>query len=179
MKIKNFVLGVAIMVLTIFVVVYGMNTLYSRPDWDDFCGDKSAVGSVDSEQECYAVGGAWSSNLEDREDVEAPVEFNPDKIQGWCDLHFECREKYEAAREKYARNLFLITLPLGIIIIVAGILVFGLETVGAGLAGGGVLTLLWGVIEYWQYGSNLMKFLLSLVGLVIVILLAYWFNRKK
>ncbi|MBU2053109.1 MAG: hypothetical protein V1788_00955 [Nanoarchaeota archaeon] len=38
MKIKNAVLGIAIVVLTIFVTVYGINTFYEKPVYDDFCG---------------------------------------------------------------------------------------------------------------------------------------------
>ena len=72
----------------------------------------------------------------------------------------------------------MVALPLGIIIIIIGAFVFGLEAVGAGLMGGGVGTILYGVGGYWRYSADLMKFLLSLVGLIVVIYVAYWFNHK-
>lgn len=171
-SIKNVVIGIAIIVLTIFVAVYGISLIYDRPEWEDFCGEKS-LGPVETEAECETVGGRWNPNPD-----EAPArpEFND---EGWCDVNYECREDYEEAREKYSRNLFLITLPLGIILIIVGIVVFGLEVVGAGLAGGGVGIMLWGIGEYWQYGSDLLKFSLSLIGLIAVIWLAYWFNKRR
>jgi len=171
-NIKNIIIGIAILILTIFVAVYGISMIYEAPDWDDYCGEKS-TGAVETEAECLFVGGKWNSY-----DVEIPKPVGTDD-EGWCDIDYECREEYDVAREKYHKTIFLITLPLGIILIIVGVLVFGLEIVGAGLAGGGVGIMLWGIGGYWQYGSNLMKFLLSLVGLVAVIFLAYWFNKKK
>jgi len=169
-SIKNVVLGIAIIVLTIFVVIYGIGMIYEKPDYDDYCGDKS-VGVVDTETDCVAVGGKWTGyNGEEPRPVKS--------VDGWCDITYECREEYENAREVYSRNIFLIALPLGIVLIIVGIVVFGLEVVGAGLAGGGIGILLWGVGGYWQYGSDLLKFSLSLVGLIAVIYLTYWFNKN-
>ena len=101
------------------------------------------------------------------------------KAEGYCDKDFTCREEYETAREIYSRNLFLITLSLGIIIIILGTLIFKLEAVGAGLMGGGVGIILWGVVGFWKFADNWLKFLLSLVGLLILIWLAYYSNKKS
>jgi hypothetical protein len=164
MSIKNVVIGIAIIILTIFVIVYGIGLFYERPEYYDFCPD---VSQINTKTECINAGGVW---------YEGESEIGS---SGYCEAGEDCYEEYDEAQEKYSKNIFLITLPLGIILIVAGIVIFGLETVGAGLAGGGIGVLLWGVGGYWRYGSNLMKFLLSLVGLVAVIWLAYWFNKKK
>ena len=174
MSIKNVVIGIAILVLTIFVVVYGVGMFYDSPQYEDFCGERE-IGIIDTEAGCVAVGGKWSSNVGE---VPKPVD-SASVVEGWCDTTFECRQEYEDAQEIYSRNIFLIALPLGIILILVGIVVFGLEVVGAGLAGGGVGIILWAVGGYWQYGSDVLKFSLSLVGLVVVIWLAYWFNKRK
>tara|TARA_Y100000034_G_C6749373_1_gene332976 strand:+ start:263 stop:556 length:294 start_codon:yes stop_codon:yes gene_type:complete len=86
--------------------------------------------------------------------------------------------EHESAQEKYSKNLFLIALPLGIVIIALGAFVFGLESVGAGLMGGGVGIILYGVGAFWRFADDWLKFILSLIGLVAVIGLAYWFNSK-
>jgi hypothetical protein len=174
-SIKNVVIGIAIIILTIFVAVYGIGMIYESPDYSDFCGDKE-TGPVETDDECISVGGKWTSF---ESEGGAPRQVVKEGAGGWCDINFQCREDYEEARENYAKILFLITLPLGIALIIIGILVFGLEVVGAGLAGGGIGIMLWGIGEYWRYGSDLLKFALSLIGLVVVIFLAYWFNRKK
>ncbi len=164
MSIKNVVIGIAIVILTIFVVVYGIGMFYERPEYTDFCPD---VYQINTKAECINAGGVWYEGESESESA------------GHCEADISCYDEYDEAQESYSRNIFLITLPLGIVLIIAGIVIFGLETVGAGLAGGGIGILLWGVGGYWMYGSNLLKFLLSLVGLVAVIWLAYWFNKKS
>jgi hypothetical protein len=175
MGIKEIVIGIAIIILSISVVVYGINTFYERPDYEDYCGDKSTIGFVETKSECDSVGGKWTTYVE-HDEVLRPVEG---KAEGWCDVSYYCREEYDNDLETYSRNLFLIALPLGIIIIIVGAVVFGLEAVGAGLMGGGVGVILYGVGNYWRYSADLLKFLLSLIGLIIVIYFAYWFNKKK
>jgi len=44
---------------------------------------------------------------------------------------------------------------------------------------GGAGTLVYGAGGYWRYADNWLKFVLSLVGLVALIIFAYWFNKEK
>ena len=169
-QIKNIVIGIAIIILTIFVVIYGISTIYPGPEYNKICPDYS---TIDTQTECEAQGGAWIAGGK-----EIPVE-EPMPVYGSCDIMTKCSEDFEKQNEKYARTLFLITLPLGIVILVIGAVLFGLEAVGAGLMGGGVGVIIYGAGSYWRYSGALLKFLLSLVGLIAVIYLAYWFNKKK
>jgi len=89
-----------------------------------------------------------------------------------------CYDVYDNAMESYSRNVFLIALPLGVLIIATGALIFGLETVGAGLMAGGVGVILWGVMGFWRFADEWLKFILSLVGLMALIWLAYYFNKR-
>lgn len=169
MSLKNVVMGIAIIILTISVAVYGINTFYNSPEYRDFCGEFKTAEIINNSESCEAIEGQWNPNIGPR-----PV----GGTEGYCDRDFTCREEYEDAREKYSRTLFLITLPLGIAIIALGALVFGLEAVGAGLMGGGVGIILWGVGGFWRFADDWLKFLLSLIGLVILIWLAYYFNKR-
>lgn len=176
MNIKNIVLSVAIIILTIFVVVYGINTFYDKPKYDSYCGEFKTQEIIETQERCEEIGGKWI--LFNDGEIPRPVKPVEGIEEGYCDRDFSCRSEFESASENYYKNLFLITLPLGIAIIILGALVFGLEAVGAGLMGGGVGTILYGVGGYWRYSDNLIKFLLSLIGLIIVIKVAYWFNKK-
>jgi hypothetical protein len=169
MSLKNVVIGIAIIILTISVAVYGVNTFYASPEYEDFCDESRIAEVIEDAERCEAIGGQWSV-------YDGPRSV--DGAEGYCDRDFTCREEYEDARETYSRNLFLITLPLGILIIALGALIFGLEAVGAGLMGGGVGIILWGVGGFWRFADDWLKFLLSLVGLVILIWLAYYFNKR-
>ena len=159
MEIKNVVLGIAILILTISVVIYGINTFYESPDYDDYCEGIKFKGIVETESDCLEVEGEWDGY--------------------YCDVNSNCRENYEEAREKYAKSVFLIAVPLGILIIILGALIFGLDFVGAGLMGGGVGVVLYGVGGFWRFAEDWIKFLLSLVGLIILIWFAYWFDKKN
>ena len=169
MSLKNYVMGIVIIILTISVVIYGVNVFYEQPERVDFCGEFKTLEVIDNQESCEEIGGNWASYVSPRV-VEG--------IEGYCDRDFTCRQEYDDARETYSRNIFLIALPVGIAIIAVGALVFGLEFVGAGIMGGGVGIILWGVGGFWRFADDWLKFILSLIGLVVVIWLAYYVNKR-
>ena len=119
MSLKNVVLGIAIIILTISVVSYGINTFYEAPDYDKFCGEFENAPFIDDRVSCESVEGKWTF-YEERSS-------KPDAAGGYCDRDFYCREDYEVAREAYSRVLFVIALVLGIAILVVGGFLFSLE----------------------------------------------------
>ena len=169
MNVKNLVLGIAIIIVTISVVVYGINTFYDRPEYEDYCEDFKTVYHINTSDDCVDVGGRWN-------DYEGPNE--PKDISGWCERDYACRQEYQDASETYRRNIFIIAIPLGILIIALGALAFDLDAVGAGLMGGGVGTIIYGVGGFWRYTEDWLKFIISLIGLVALIWLSYYFNKK-
>jgi len=170
MNIKDVILGIAIIILTIFVAYYGINTLFPKPDYNAYCTADRYNIYVNNSTECAAADGRWNPNY-----GTAPVKDTP---EGYCDLTWKCNQEYNDADRVRSKKVFFIALPLGIIIIVAGAFFFGLEAVGAGLMGGGVGTLLYGSGAYWPYTQNWIRFLLSLVGLAILIWFAYYWNKR-
>ncbi len=168
MKLRDIILGISIMILTIFVVVYGISLFYPSPQYEDYCLPVKTQEIIDNEARCIEIGGQWTS-------------YGSDKmgdIRGYCDRDYSCRKDYESARELRSKIIFFIALPLGILLLVLGGLFFGLEAVGAGLMGGGVGTILYGAGGYWRYSDDLLRFILSLLGLAAVIYLSYWFNNR-
>ena len=91
----------------------------------------------------------------------------------------ECLKEYDAARENYSKWIFIISIPLGLIIISLGAFAFTLNSVGIGIMLGGIYTLIYGTSRYWRYGEDWMRFLISLVGLIALVLMAYRFNKPK
>ncbi|MFA5992728.1 MAG: hypothetical protein WC796_03415 [Candidatus Pacearchaeota archaeon] len=176
MKIKNLILGLAIVVLTSFVAIYGIKAIYGdSPQYNDFCENinKPIMFEINNSQQCESFGGNWTSY--------GPYidTMNRDpKITGYCDLYYECNNKFEEAQKSYSKNLFLITIPVGVVLIVIGAVLFSLEAIGAGIMLGGIVTLIYGAGSYWPSANNTFRFLISLIGLVIVIFLGYWINRE-
>lgn len=173
MDVKNFILGLAITILTIFVIIYGFNSFFPSPEYNDFCD--SYFSRVDTLEECELFGGKWEEfprgEIQDLEDDER-------EISGYCNVHYYCIKDYGEARENYSLKRFLILIPVSILVIIIGAVLFKLVSVGAGLMGGGVGTLIFGIGGYWSYASDLFRFLLSLLGLSVLIWFTYWFNNK-
>lgn len=161
MNLRGIVLGIAIFVLTLFVTVYGVNAVYSEPYYEDFCPNSYLDVSEMNEEVCFENGGKW---------IEGG--------SGYCDSDYVCRESYELAKERHSMNVFLISLPLGILILLGGFYFFKLDSVGVGLMLGGVGTMLRGIGSYWRYTEDWLRFMISLFGLVIVIYFTYRFDKK-
>ena len=171
MNLKEVILGIAVLVLTIFVTTYGVNTFFSEPQYDDFCPPSLwNDGKILNETECFEMGGKWTA--QDIECIRAPCP------QGYCDQDYGCREGYELSLERYHMNVFLIAVPLGILLIILGAYLFSLEAVSLGIMAGGVGTILRGVGGYWRYSEDWVRFLISLLGLVILIYFMYKFREK-
>lgn len=179
MKIKNLIIGIAIMVLASFVAIYGIKTFYGdSPMYDDFC--KNVVYpayEINTSIQCEDLDGKWISFGAPGRSVSTPV---PEKnmIYGYCDLYAECSEKFNTASEWHSRNLFFIVIPVAVVMIAIGAVLFSLEAVGAGIMAGGIITLIYGAASYWPRAGNFYRFLISLIGLVIVILVGYWANKE-
>lgn len=168
MKIKSVILTIAIIILTIFVTFYGINTIEPYPEYDNYCND-SIQKQIYDKDECISAGGKW---------VQYETNYPKPEVTGYCDSDYKCREELNQARELRSKNVFLIALPLGILIIILGSFFFDIETAGAGLMGGGVGTLIYGAGSYWQYSENLMRFVISLIGLSAVIWFSYIIEKK-
>src|SRR3989338_214828 len=190
MSIKNIILGIAIAILTIFVTFYGISTVFPKPQYEDFCPNYAKPYPIDTRNPgevcptvCIPVYGI------DRDSCvydECGSGCGPDNVSTFETLEqceqgiydFKCYERYDIALKERARKVFFLALPLGILIIAVGAFAFGLEYVGAGLMAGGVGTLIYGSGAYWPYTENWIRFLLSLLGLVILIWFAYFFNKR-
>jgi len=174
---RNIAIGLAIVILTIFVSVYGINTFYEKPEYENFCEDRIMGEIINTAERCEEIGGKWS--FYEYEQPKPVIEDDSIIIRdGYCDRDYACRQNYDEAMKTYSRNVFIIAIPLGIMILFLGAFVFSLDAVGVGLMLGGIGTLIYGAGGYWRYSENWLRFLISLTGLVALIWFAYWFNKR-
>jgi hypothetical protein len=173
-NIKNLVLGIAIFILTISVGIYGISTLYGKaPQYDDYC-----PYDLSTESSCITQGGTWMNNTAQQIIEAGSVKTIPAQ-GGYCNYDYrKCNDKLETALKPFHRKVFFTALPLGVAIIAVGALIFGLESVGAGLMFGGIGIILYGVGGFWRFTEDWLKFLLSLIGLIVIIWLAYYWNMR-
>lgn len=76
--------------------------------------------------------------------------------------------------EQYAMYLFIIAGISGIMGIILGFFI-RIESVGIGLIGGGILSILYGIIRYWDYAENALRVIV--LGLALGVLV--WIGFKK
>ena len=192
-KFKHVLLAIAIALVFVFFVGFGIATFYKAPKYEDFCPQKE-FKEVLSQEKCEAEKGKWTSY--DREfpkpaaaiggnqllctktyDAGKNVTLNCETLQqiqqaGYCDLYFNCNQDFQKFNENYNRNVFIIASGLGIIALIVGF-ALGMASVSAGFMGGGVLTILYGTIRYWSDLPDYGRFIILGITLAILIWLGY------
>lgn len=189
-KVKLTLLTITIAIIFALFVGYGIHTFYKEPSFDDFCERENY--NIQNKAECEAAGGEWnpSPKLADARDNKLTCDIistNEDNLtldcirnnetedRGYCDAQAGCREEYNEARNNYNRNVFIVTVVIGLIALLTGGILLKAESVGIGLMGGSILTMLYGILRYWGEAPDILRF--SLLGVVLAVLI--WLGYKK
>lgn len=161
-KAKNIILAIGIAILFVMFVAYAIESFYPSPSYDDFCGE---FRSYDNPRDCEESGGRWNEN------GVKPVEGN---VTGFCEVDFYCRQDYGDAEEIYSRDVFFISIVVGLIVIVVSVLLKK-ENVSSGFMAGGFLLVIYGTIRYWGSLSDVWRTLM--LGFALAVLV--WIGYKK
>ena len=187
-KIKDTILGIAIAVIFVFFVVFGIKAFYKEPKWENFCKRGTMIDYVASDEH-YAPYPARFKEPNENVCAKSNVEY--DKFRKNCaekniDVIFEydekgcqiakectsCNKNFDNSRNIYFRNVFIISGIVGIIVIIIGA-VLHLTSVSAGLFGGGVLTIIYGTMNYWSELADWARFIILGIALAVLIYLGY------
>jgi hypothetical protein len=182
MKLKNFVLGIGIVVVYGLVLWQGIQAFYPEPMWEDFCSAEVRVPKtvpIDRVTNCEYPSGM---NAKEVSCAEAGGYFVYDYddegclIDGYCD---ECQIEYEDARDEYSRNVFIVSLIIGILTIIIGFTILKIEPVGSALIGSGIWAVFFGTVVNWRNFGNFIRFGLLLVVLIVLIWITVRLNKGK
>jgi len=147
-RLKHNILMIAIAIIFALFVGYGIDTFYEAPEYEDFCNESSRA---------------------------MPVKLNQSDLEEFNAKQNACWEKYDAASEPYNRNVFIITLIIGLAAVFIGSFVMKVESVSSGIMAGGVLTLIYGTMRYWGDMHKYLRFTVLTIVLIILI----WIGYKK
>ena len=179
---KNIILSIAIAIVFMLLGVYGINLFYEEPQHKDFCGEEGYPKSIPigrgepcevntsleaRQQQCYNDGNAV---------IKQKFDANG------CVLDFECstcNKDFDNAMKKWEKTAFIAAVIFGIIGIAAGAILFSLESVGAGLMGGGALLILGFSMRVWRNLGDIVRFVILLAALIVLIYLGYRINKRK
>ncbi|NOZ81447.1 MAG: hypothetical protein GXP63_07325 [DPANN group archaeon] len=180
MDLKEKLLSLAIAIIFVFFIVYGYNTFIPEPQRDAFCKDISYQVAVD---DCPG----WQADRKGplpRPQAEGECWCNQDCSSGTCQktdcfaqnpAYAACEQEYDHASEARNRMIFIASLIIGVIVIVAGGMFLKAEPVSIGMMGGGILTIIYGTLRYWGRLEDVGRFLI--LGIVLGILI--WVGYRK
>ncbi|MEA3515090.1 MAG: hypothetical protein U9R34_06425 [Nanoarchaeota archaeon] len=199
--VKNLILGVSIAIIFAFFIGFGISAFYEGPERSDFCDEEKTFRAYQTEEDCIAQGGKWESYSE-RSMLEKPVpairddqlictrtytsdedeyilhcrsQESPDNHAGFCDIDFYCHKEYEDGNETYNRDVFIIAAIIGLITMLIGGFILKHESVSPGVMGGGLITIIYGVIRYWEYAGD--KLRVIILGIILAMLIYFAYKR--
>ena len=185
MKIKNFILGLGILIVFGLVLWQGIEAFYPTPEYNDFCTANSfgtypvkADGTLSGtcnfsralqgqQDQCYAQEGQPIFEYDDQGCAVSLKECN------------YCNKQYEEALDAHAKIAFIISIIIAVIIFVIGYFLLSTEPVGSALIASGIWSIFWGSAINWRNFSSIWRFLLLLIALIGLIWFTLRLNRKQ
>lgn len=177
---KNFVLGLGIFIVYGLVLWQGIAAFYPGPEYADFCDEnfRNFPKPIGTTVDCPVEPSDLQSKSDScwRMDGSFRYEYDEDGciIGGYCD---ECSIEYNDALDEHSRNVFIITLIIGIITFIVGFSILSVEPVGSALLASAVLAVFSGTVVNWRNFGTGIRFVLLLVVLVLLIWIAYRLNK--
>lgn len=182
-KVKQVLLAIGIAIIFALFVGYGIATFYNSPKYEDFCKGREfprpyletksdcnlncsyVAPDENLTNDCNEKKGNLLANYDDKGCIESY----------YCEM---CDKEYNDVREIYDRNVFIITLIIGLAAIIIGGIVLKLASVSSGLMGGGILSVIYGTIRYWGSMPDLLRFIELGIVLVVLVWIGYVKLRK-
>jgi hypothetical protein len=160
MKIKEWLLGIIIAVVFLMFCVFGTKLIYDTPKYEDYC-DYSSMNSPTAYDKM---------NLNDSE-LQAQQEAQNKIYQ-------ECSGRYDLANKNYSKNLFIISLVFGLVVIIICTIWIDINSISGGLMFGSLMFIIYGTSRYWNFMDDLLRFIILGVALINLIYVAYWVNKR-
>ncbi len=174
-KFKQIFLAIAIAVVFVFFVGIGIDTFYKEPEFEDFCEEKlfePFPRALKIPEECAFV--QPSEELK-KECTEKEGEIRQKFDDEGCVESYSCEtcnKEYRDVLDVYNRNVFIIAVIIGIVTLIVG-LTLQIPSASSGLMGGGILSIVYGIIRYWSALHDYGRFIILGIALGVLIWLGY------
>jgi len=164
-KVMNAIFGIAIAIIVYIVLLLGIQTFYPEPEYEDYCNETTdfvrPIGLMDCEDN-LTVGECKT--------IVKEQEINEKE---------SCWDPYDKARDKYEKNLFLIAMIIGLIVIIIALFVLSMTNISAGLIMASVVLIVYGFARGWRAADDRLKFVFALIDAAVIISFAIMLNKKK
>ena len=185
MSMKNLVLGIGIFIVFMFLLHNGIRAFYDVPKYENYCNSSSFTQPY-PEKASYPVlvNCTYSNQLRQSEqtcyDGQGQPIYEYDS-QG-CTISVKecnyCNKYFNDARTDYDKTVFVVSLIVGLIVLLVGYFISGVEPVGSSLMASGIGAIIYGTVNNWGNLENLGRFLLLLLAFLLLIFIAYRLNKN-
>ncbi len=175
-----FIIGVLYVVLSLAII----DALYPSPKYEDFCKQRfypeKPYPAPDHKIECPAYNEPTPQQLENCSESRGTPDYVYDAKN--CPVQYKgcnyCQRDFDAAQEKHSFYVFILSAILALIAVMVGLLLPTAanslnEWIATGFLLGGLITLFYGTVVYYQHLGRYVKPLVILAELLIVIYLSY------
>lgn len=163
---------------------FGIETFYASPKYEDFCKSGELRGYYPEKIPVYPTNCTYSKQL--REQEQACYEKNGLPVyeydEGGCNNAVRecnlCNNDFMDEQAKHDKVVFVVALIVGIIVLLIGYGVLNVEPVGSSLMASGVGAIFYGSMRNWVNLTNVWRFLLLLLALILLIWIALRLNKN-
>ena len=170
-------LAIGIAVILAVFVAYAVYVIYEPPKYP--YESNTCYTTYDCQKQIDDCSRQYQRDIKGYQDCHNTI-IQSAKYQTCQKLYDKCEEEFQKKSTRYihSRNSFYILIVIGIITILSGLFLTGLEGIGSGLMGGGVLVVLWSLAYTSHYWLTLNKYA-KLLALAIVLAILIYFGYKK
>ena len=163
-------IGILIFVVCIAGLMQGISMWFTEPDYATYCNTPL------SENKSVPVDCVFSDEIALKEkscnDIDGLFLYDYDSkgcvIDGNCD---SCRIAYEREVDSYTQSVFIVCLIVGIVMLLAGLILFKIKPFGIALIGSGVVVEFYGVVKNWRNFDLAWK---GIFIFILIVLIVYW-----
>lgn len=185
MNVKNLVLGIGIFIVFLLMLNYGIEAFYKTPQYDGFCKNIGEPYPVKYGYANPGVNCTFNKALQEQVDQCAQQGGYPvyEYDDNGCTISLKecnlCQKEFNEADKEHSKVVFIIALIAGIITLLVGYTVLSVEPVGSALMASGVGAIFYGSVRNWQNLSDVWRFLLLVVALVLLVWIALRINKGR
>ena len=150
---------------------------YPSPEYKDFCPDRQVYVSPDTQEECVAQGGQWTENPSYKPDMSGISRVDIVEQVGYCNPDYTCSKEYDDVRKGYERNIFMLWVAFGIMLILLSVFIANMGAISLGFSLGGVIALVVGTMIYWSDMDAWVK--VVVLGIALVVLITLWIRKFR
>ncbi|MCW1887988.1 MAG: hypothetical protein KIH67_000320 [Candidatus Moranbacteria bacterium] len=152
-----------IVILINLFVTYAIQVVYPEPEYDQFCKMDQVNQVYEDKQTCVDNGGQWNEAMGE----------GVTKQEAYCNNNFTCSQDFDAATSIFSRNVFIVFVVVGLLLLVGSLFIPGSSLITQALSLAGVLALIIGSLSYWSDMNDILRLIVLGVALVTILYFAW------